>query len=110
MFKLRFFDCNQVEIHEGDTIKIYAGNTTIFYSEVKYLQEEKVLVPFHNFAWFRFEKVNTVPLFAIKSDEARFNLWYEPDVKHNYVPQELLISWRDAEVLLEKRCWQITKY
>jgi hypothetical protein len=110
MFKLRFFDCDQVEVMEGDIVKIYAGNATIFYSEVKYLEDEKVIVPFHNFAWYRFKKVDTIPLFAIKSDESRFDLWYEPDAKHNYkVPQELIWSWKDCEVLLEKRCWQITK-
>ena len=110
MFRLRFFDCDGAEIFEGDIVKIYAGNHTIFYSEVKYLEDERVLVPLHNFAWYRFKKVDTIPLFAVKSNEDRFDLWYEPDTKHNYnLPQEQLTSWKDCEVLLENRCWQITK-
>lgn len=110
MFRLRFYDCDGIEVTEGDIVQIFAKNEIIFYSEVKYLEDEQVIVPFHNFAWYRFKKVDSIPLFAIKSDETRFQLWYNPDADHNYkASQELLWSWKDCEVLLEKRCWRITK-
>ena len=112
MFKLELYDRAGNHLQIGDIVKISNGREFNFYAEVKYLEDEKVITPFHTFSFHSFEKVDKVPEHAIKSTETRYNIWFthspEADVKAvtehvtNY-----LMEWRKCETLLENKCFRI---
>lgn len=113
MFKLTIHDRNGVELKEGDIVRIISQDKWQFYSEVKYLQPEKVLTPFHTFSFKSVEKVDSVPDIAIKSTEERYNIWFLPTIEFEDQGREqfskYLMSWRECEYLLENRLWRINK-
>jgi len=55
MFKLTIHDRNGAKLEEGDIVKI-SNRTMTFFSEVKYLEPEKVLTPFHTFVLAKLKK------------------------------------------------------
>jgi hypothetical protein len=114
MFTLKLFDRKGNELQEGDIVKISNGREFTFYAEVKYIEDEGIITPFHTFSFLSFEKVDKVPEKAVKCTEQRYDVWYlnsddaEKDDRANEY-EEYLLSWRQCEHHLEKRCWAINK-
>ena len=109
-FELTIHDRKGTQLNEGDIVKISDGKNITFYSEVKYLEEERVIAPLHTFNFMSMEKVDEVPMEALKSTETRYNIWYLPiDKSDTDYFNEYLRSWRDCEYRLESRAYQITK-
>lgn len=112
MFKLTIHDRNGVKLKEGDIVKM-SDNRMIFFAEIKYLEKEKVLTPFHTFSFHSVEKVDRLPETAIKSTEERYGIWFMPTTEFEDQGREAfskyLMSWRECEHLLEKRMWRIEK-
>lgn len=112
MFKLKLYDRIGNELNPGDIVKVSDGKTITFYSEVKYLEKEQVITPFHTFSFHSFEKVDKVPEGAVKCSEERYNIWFthSPDVDQEdavKAAERYLIDWRQCEHLLEQRCFRI---
>ena len=111
MFKLKLQDRNGIELNEGDIVKISNRHGFTFFAEVKYLEKEGIIAPFHTFSFHSFVKVDKVPDNAIKSTEERYGIWYVPDDvaevdEDNESFNQYLISWRQCEHLLES-CFKI---
>jgi hypothetical protein len=104
MFTLKLYDRKGIELGIGDIVEISDGKTFTFYAEVKYLEKEKVITPFHTFSFHSFEKVDKVPEFAIKSTEERYNIWYVQnddriEDKGAGEAERYLMDWRCCEHL-----------
>ena len=112
MFKLSLFDRIGNPLNMGDIVKVSNGRGFSFYAEVKFLEKEQCITPFHTFSFHSFEKVDKVPEHAIKSTEERYNIWViaspekdtEEAVKY---AEQYLSDWRQCEHLLEKKCYRI---
>jgi hypothetical protein len=106
--KLKLQDSNGIEINFGDLVKIISGASNVFYSEVKYLEKEKAIAPFHTFSFLKILKVEEIPSTALKCNEELYNIWYEPtpekDIEYG---NEYLCDWRKCEHLLENRIFVI---
>src|SRR5690606_21722707 len=103
-----------VELNLGDIVKLSDGRIFNFYCEVKYLEDEKVITPFHTFSFHSVEKVDQVPANAKLSTEERYKIWYvysdEAELDENPEHGErYLMDWRQCEYLLEERMFQIHK-
>lgn len=114
MFTLTLHDRKGTELNEGDFVKISNGKQFTFFAEVKYLEKEGVIAPFHTFSFHSFEKVDEIPKEAKHSTEERYNIWYLYDEKaakdkNAETFKDYLISWRECEHHLEKRSWRISK-
>ncbi len=114
MFRLELYDRKGQKLKIGDVVKISNGREICFYAEIKYLEKERCITPFHTFSFHSFEKVDSVPQEAIKSTEERYDIWYLPlpnaDRKEAIESAErYLLDWRQCEHLLESRCFQIIK-
>lgn len=110
MFKLELYDRKGNILSIGDIVKISDGKGFHFFSEVKFLEDEKCIAPFHTFSFHSFEKVDKVPENAVKSTEERYNIWYLPSEIPDEEPQigeRYLIDWRQCEHLLQQRCFRI---
>lgn len=112
MFTLKLYDRKGTELKIGDIVKISDGDLFIFFCEIKYLEKEQVIAPFHTFSFHSFEKVTKVPKGATKSSEERYNIWYqyrdgaEVDDKAKDF-KDYLMSWRECEHLINNRCYRI---
>jgi len=114
MFTLKLYDRKGTELNEGDVVHISDGKSFDFWAEVKYLEKENAIAPFHTFSFHSFVKVDKVPEHAVKSTEERYNIWYvykenaetdnEAELFENY-----LMSWRECESMIDKRCFRIQK-
>lgn len=114
MFTLKLFDRIGNELKEGDIVKISNGRVFTFYAEVKYIESEGIIAPFHTFCFHSFEKVDKIPEQAKKSTEDRYDIWYvydENEEQDEKAPdfEKYLMSWRECEHKLEKRSWAIEK-
>jgi hypothetical protein len=114
MFTLTLHDRNGIELKEGDIVKISNGKEFTFYSEVKWLEKEKDIAPFHTFSFHSFEKVDKVPEKASKSTNETYDIWfiYSEDAeidKDAGIHEKYLASWRQCEQFIEKRSYQINK-
>lgn len=114
MFILKLQDRKGNELNEGDIVKISDGKRFTFFSEIKYLEDEGIITPFHTFSFHSFEKVDKVPDGVTKSTEERYDIWYicqdeaeEDDRAVDF--EKYLMSWRECEHHLEKRSWKIEK-
>ncbi len=77
MFKLTLHDRNGVELKQGDIVKISNGKEFTFFAEVKWLEKEQAIAPFHTFSFHSFEKVDKVPEKALRRVvEADYNWWF----------------------------------
>jgi hypothetical protein len=114
MFILKLQDRNGAELNIGDIVKVSNGKNFQFYCEVKYLEDEQSITPFHTFSFHSFEKVDKIPENAIKTDEERYGIWYvnspETDpIEHKEKVSNYLIEWRALECLLSKGIYRIEK-
>jgi hypothetical protein len=112
MFILKIYDRKGIELNLGDIVKVSDREGFHFFSEVKYLEAEKSLAPFHTFSFHSFEKVDKVPEGARKSTEERYNVWYLPTAIPDEEPEigeKYLADWRQCEHLLEQKCYRIEK-
>lgn len=112
MFKLELYDRIGNKLKIGDIVKVSDGKGFTFFSEVKYLENEKVITPFHTFSFHSFEKVNKVPEHAKLSTEERYDIWYthSPEIDEKEAADhanKYLIDWRKCEHLLKQRCFRI---
>lgn len=112
MFTLTLHDRNGATLNQGDIVKVSNGRGFTFYSEVKYLEKEKIIAPFHTFSFHSFEKVDKVPDNAIPSSEERYKIWYMKDNESEIDEspgdfERYLMDWRCCEHLLEKRIYRI---
>jgi len=112
MFKLELYDRIGNKLSLGDIVKVSNGKWFNFYAEVKYLEKEKCITPFHTFSFHSFEKVDKVPEHAVKSTEESYDIWYthtpEMDEKEAVEHAErYLADWKECEHLLEQRCFRI---
>lgn len=110
MFTLTIHDRKGTLLKQGDIVKISERGYFQFFSEVKWLEKEQVLAPFHTFCFSSFEKVNSVPKEARKSSEERYNIWYldekEKDPESETF-EKYLMGWRECEHMLKERCYRI---
>lgn len=112
MFILELYDSNGNKLECGDIVKVSNGREFSFYAEVKYLEVEQVIAPFHTFSFHHFEKVDHVPDHAIQSSEERYKVWYThtPEVtapEAKQYAEKYLIDWRQCEHLLEEKCFRV---
>lgn len=112
MFVLKLFDRNGKPLQPGDIVQISDGRRFRFWSEVKFLEKDQVIAPFHTFSFHSFEKVDNVPANAIKSTDERYNIWYvyEEDSQEDKAAnahENYLTEWRQCEHLIDKRMWRI---
>ena len=114
MFKLTLHDRNGVELKQGDIVKISNGKEFTFFAEVKWLEKEKAIAPFHTFSFHSFEKVDKVPEKALRRVvEADYNWWFlcsedaemDEDAER---AKRYLLSWRECEHKLDNRSYRIT--
>ena len=117
MFTLILTDRNGTPLNEGDIVRISNAERFTFYAEVKYLEKEKAIAPFHTFSFHSFEKVDSVPDKAKLSTEERYKIWYvydeSADADDNAKAHEgYLIDWRTCEHLIDggKKCFHIEKH
>lgn len=109
-FELTIHDRKGEVLNEGDIVKISDGKKITFYCEITYLEDERVIAPLHTFSFMSIEKVDTIPTEAIKGNEERYNIWYNPtDEKDLESFNDYLRSWRDCEYRLESRAYQIIR-
>ena len=113
MFLLTLMDRNGTPLNMGDIVKVCnsRGEFT-FYSEVKYLEKEKKIAPFHTFSFHSFEKVDKVPDHCTKSTEERYQIWYtnNPESESKEIHdmfEKYLIDWRCCEHLIENSCFSL---
>jgi len=114
MFILKLHDRKGNELKEGDIVKISNGYEFTFFAEVKYIESEGIITPFHTFSFHSFEKVESIPITAIKSKEERYNIWYlyknETEKDKEFANfEKYLMSWRQCEHHLGQRSWAIVK-
>lgn len=114
MFTLTIHDKKGTELKEGDIVEIHNGRSFTFWAEVKYLEDEQVITPFHTFSFHSVEKVDTVPVAAVKSSEERYGIWFLQDAEHELVEddgqfEKFLASWRECEFNLNQRMYRIQK-
>lgn len=113
MFILKLYDRQGTELTLGDIVKVSNGKGFHFFSEIKFLEKEKCITPFHTFSFHSFEKVNSVPSGAVKSKEERYNVWYLPSEIPDEEPEigeKYLADWRQCEHLLEQKCFRIEPF
>ena len=113
MFQLELYDRKGQELKLGDIVKVSNGKYFSFYAEVKYLQNEGIITPFHTFSFHSFEKVDAVPDHATRSTEERYGIWYthtpEKDTEDEAkAAEKYLMDWRQCEHLLGSRCFRIS--
>jgi hypothetical protein len=102
---MQLTDRKGTPLNEGDIVAVSDGYRFNFYAEVKYLEKEKALAPFHTFSFHSFEKVDKVPDNAIQSNEERYKIWYVQrelaleDVEKDHF-SKYLMDWRQCEHLL----------
>lgn len=113
MFILKLQDREGKELNEGDLVAISNGKEFTFYCEVKFLEKEQAIAPFHTFSFHSVVKVDKLPENAVKSTEERCNIWYVPNAEEDNESksfERFLISWRECEIALEKRAFIIKKF
>jgi hypothetical protein len=113
MFLLKLYDRQGTELNEGDIVKISDGKSFSFYSEIKYLEKEEAIAPFHTFSFHSFLKVDKLPENTILSKEIRYRIWFVQNPELDESPEEgekYLIDWRQCEHLLSQRCFRIKMY
>lgn len=111
-FILTIHDRKGVELNEGDVVAVFDRRNYTFFAEVKWLESEQVLTPFHTFSFHSFEKVDKVPENATLSTEERYKIWYLPEAEKDNEDgnfEKYLSGWRECEYLLENRCYRINK-
>lgn len=114
MFTLELFDRKGQSLQLGDHVKISNGKNFTFFAEVKFLEKEQCITPFHTFCFHSFEKITEIPKNAVKSIEERYNIWYLYDEQAEIDTEaetfkDYLMSWRECEHHLEKRSYRIKK-
>lgn len=110
MFILELYDSFGNKLKMGDVVKVSNGRNFCFYAEVKYLEKEKVITPFHTFSFHSFEKIDTLPENLKKATEERYNIWFQDNTEEQRISAEGYLSdWRQCEHLLEKGCYRIEK-
>lgn len=110
MFILKLQDSNGNLLNIGDIVRVENGRNdkSVFFAEVKYLEKEQAITPFHTFSFHKFFKVDSVPEGATKSTEERYGIWYFKDENKPYDPtSQYLADWRQCEHLLENKCYSI---
>lgn len=112
MFTLELYDRIGQPLNIGDIVKVSDGRRFNFYAEVKYLEKEETITPFHTFSFHSFEKVAELPETLIKCSEERYNIWFthNPEIDTEEAIKEAekyLIDWRQCEHLLKNRCFRI---
>lgn len=111
MFLLKLYDRNGTELNLGDIVAISDGKRFTFYAEVKYLEKEQIITPFHTFSFHSFVKIDSIPSNAVLSTEDRYKIWYigdgqaSPD-KDAKEFKNYLMSWRQCEHLIDSS-WKI---
>jgi hypothetical protein len=108
MFILELYDRKGTKLNLGDIVKISDGRHFQFYCEVKYLEKECCITPFHTFSFISVEKVNKLPDDVVLSSEERYRIWYHPEKEEDdEVFENYLMSWRECEHELQHKCWRI---
>lgn len=107
--KLVLTDVHGNTLNFGDIVKINPGrgSDSCFYAEVKYLEKEKAIAPFHTFSFHSFEKVDKLPENAKELNETRYKAWYvntSPEAAERF--EGYLSDWRACEHELN-RCFHI---
>lgn len=114
MFTLTLHDRNGEELKEGDIVRVISHNNRLqFYAEVKWLEAEQAIAPFHTCSFHSFEKVDAVPDNAVRTWEQRYGVWYVPgelqqEGEHKRDEHsQYLYDWLQCEHLLKKKCYRI---
>lgn len=110
-FILTIHDRAGNDLNIGDLVKVISSDRNIqFYSEVKFLEKEQVIAPFHTFCFHAFEKIDKLPEGLVLSTEERYKVWYNPEPIEDddfNVHSRYLTEWRECEHLLKERIFRI---
>lgn len=112
MFEITFHDRNGTELKEGDIVALSDGRSINFYCEVKWIEAEQIMAPWHTFSFHSVEKIDKLPDGVTLSDETRYKCWFhnspldDSDSKpfNNY-----LMEWRTCEREIDKRVFRIKR-
>ena len=111
IFKLKLYDRKHQPLSIGDIVKVSNGRGEFtFYSEVKFLEDEKKIAPFHTFSFHSFEKVDSVPDHAKQSTETRYKIWYTHEPENDTAEklfEKYLTDWRACEHLLDQSAFTL---
>lgn len=112
MFEITFHDRNGLELKEGDIVALSDGRSLQFYCEVKWIEEEQIMAPWHTFSFHSVEKVDKLPEGLTLSNETRFKCWYhnEPlEDGENSKFNDYLMEWRTCEREIDRRVFRIKR-
>lgn len=112
MFALEIYDRIGNKLKLGDIVKISNGREFTYYAEVKYLEKEKMLAPFHTFSFHSIVKVDNLPSNAKKTKEERYNSWYThpPEIDDRVAAkhaEQYLTDWLHCEYLIDRKYFRI---
>ena len=113
MFTLKLYDRQGTELNQGDIVKISNGKRFTFFAEVKWLEKEQLIAPFHTFCFHSFEKVDKVPDNAKQGTEERYKIWhcYDDEAEEDLKAPEYeryLLDWRKCETEISKGVFKIS--
>ena len=111
MFILKLYDRKGNLLKIGDLVKISDGRHFKFFSEIKYLEKEQAIAPFHTFSFHSIEKIDKIPDNAnIIKQEGRYNAWFTHNAEVDEDPErydKYFRHWIECEYLLSQRCFII---
>lgn len=114
-FILKIYDRKGTELHEGDIVRVFTGRQINghFYSEVKWLEKEQTLTPFHTFSLHSVEKVDKLPDNVVEGKETRYKIWMDHDAQEDASGKEefdqYFWDWKACEHQLDKKFYRIER-
>ena len=111
MFTLELFDRNGEKLQQGNIVKVSDGRNFKFYSEVKWLEQEQVIAPFHTFSFHSFVKVDKLPEnLQLSTQETRYSIWWTVGEEMDEAAEKgetYLKQWRGIEEYINNGIYKI---
>jgi hypothetical protein len=112
MFEITFHDRNGTELKEGDVVALSDGKALRFYCEVKWIEAENIMAPWHTFSFHSVEKADKLPDGLTLSDETRYKCWYHNDPAEDNASgsfEHYRMEWLTCEREIDKRVFRIKR-